>query len=290
MESENKLERSEFSSVWKDGGNIKFGMKLDLVKHLLQQREDPQWTSCKQRMLSVLDLSNATGPLVILDVGCGLGIDALAMAEQLGRSSHGGRIVGIDWNSEMLSYAQNSLQDVELPQNVTVEFVKADVTNLDTIADESFDLIRADITLQHIKLDDALKELSRVLKKGGRLATLEGSVGGFWSSDEFVSSTYNRCMPTSPLGGTGIQLYLSVRNYGFSVSHFETSAMVNTGASLLSADPDGVKLKGIAKMLVGKQVLSEEEAEKYTESYLTAAKEDLVLSLGFIMIQISTKN
>jgi len=239
-------------------------------------------------MLSALNLANSSGPLTILDVGCGLGIDTLAMAEQLGKSSHGGRVIGIDFNSEMLAYAHRSAQDVTFP-NVTIEFLQTDLYEL-SFPDETFDVVRADITLQHVKLDPALKEVIRVLKKGGRLATLEGSQGGFYALDEFVSSIYNRCLPSTPQGGTGVQLYLSVRTYGLSVATFETTAIVNTGATLLRADPDGVKLKGTGTMLVSKQVLTEEEAQKYTESYLAAAKNDRLLSLGFVMLQIATKD
>lgn len=88
--------------------------------------------------------------------------------------------------------------------------MQADLTALDTFADASVDIVRSDITLQHVNMDAALKAIVRVLKPGGRLVTLEGAAGGFYSKDEMVSSIYNRVMPANPNGGTSVQLYFKV--------------------------------------------------------------------------------
>lgn len=89
--------------------------------------------------------------------------------------------------------------------------LQADLTKLTEFADHSFDVVRSDITLQHVDVDAALKEVARVLKPGGRLVALEGSAAGFYAKDEFVRSTYCRVMPANPNGGTGVQLYFKVR-------------------------------------------------------------------------------
>ena len=99
-------------------------MKLDLVKHLLQQREEPQWVQCKDRALAVLALHENSAPLTVLDIGCGLGIDTLAMAHALSKSPHGGRIVGVDMNTAMISYATQAAAEASVPANVKLEYLK----------------------------------------------------------------------------------------------------------------------------------------------------------------------
>lgn len=96
-------------------------MKLDLVKHLLQQREEPQWVQCKDRALAVLALHENSAPLTVLDIGCGL---TLAMAHALSKSPHGGRIVGVDMNTAMISYATQAAAEASVPANVKLEYLK----------------------------------------------------------------------------------------------------------------------------------------------------------------------
>ena len=58
----------------------------------------------------------------ILDVGCGLGIDTLAMAKALGKSQHGGRVVGVDMNTAMMNYAKGAAGEASIPANVKLEY------------------------------------------------------------------------------------------------------------------------------------------------------------------------
>lgn len=193
-----------------------------------------------------------------------------------------------------------------------VRVLQADLTRLTEFADHSFDVVRSDITLQHVDLDAALKEIARILKPGGRLVALEGSAAGFYAKDEFVRSTYSRVIPATPNGGTGVQLYFKVRpptmgfqntvgtvtvvspssqvtEHGLSMRSFEPFPIVNTGASVARADPGWVKLKGVGAMLVAKNVLSAEEAAEYERRYIAAAETQQILTLGFIFILVAQK-
>jgi demethylmenaquinone methyltransferase/2-methoxy-6-polyprenyl-1,4-benzoquinol methylase len=283
-----KLDRAEMSSVWKDGGNERFGLKLDLVRHLLQQREEPQWMRCKKQLIDTLSLEKSTESLVIVDVGCGLGLDSIEMAKELARSPYGGKVIGIDFNSQMINYAKESLSEVSIPANVTVEFQKADLTTLSNFSDGSVDVVRADITLQHVDLDAALKQIARILKPGGRFVSLEGTSGSFNCKDEYVSTTYNKLMPS--VAGASIQLYFKLKDYGFTPQPMQTFPIVNDGSAMIRADPDWVKLKGLGNMMVQKQLLTAEEAETFISKYTAAAEKDEILSLGFVMLQLAIKN
>ncbi len=95
----------------------------------------------------------------ILDVGCGTGDDAIALAELVGTT---GQVVGIDSSAVMVEEARRRAADLALP----VTFTEGDAHHL-TFADGTFDGCRADRTFQHLERpDQALAELVRVAKPG----------------------------------------------------------------------------------------------------------------------------
>lgn len=105
-----------------------------------------------------------------LDVGCGAGDDARAMAEIVGPT---GKVVGLDLSMTMVERARERAAGSDLP----VEFVQGSVYEL-PFPDSSFDASRADRVLQH--LDEplrALQEMVRVTKPGGRIAILDPDWG-----------------------------------------------------------------------------------------------------------------
>lgn len=99
----------------------------------------------------------------VLDVGCGLGGDAVSLAERVGS---GGRVVGVDNSEKLIVEARQRIADASLP----VEYRIGDIYAL-PFEDGSFDGCRADRVFQHLERPgDALLELIRVTKPGGRIA------------------------------------------------------------------------------------------------------------------------
>ncbi len=99
----------------------------------------------------------------VLDIACGTGIVARLAAEKLGTD---GSITGVDVDSEMLATARS----VSAHDGVTAAWREANATNL-PFEDHSFDVIFCQQGLQFI--DDpakALRQMHRVLRRGGRLA------------------------------------------------------------------------------------------------------------------------
>lgn len=98
----------------------------------------------------------------VLDVGCGLGGDAVALAEQVGDD---GRVVGVDNSEKLIVEARRRVDGSSLP----VAYHVGDIYAL-PFAGDSFDGCRADRVFQHLdRPDDALVELIRVTKPGGRI-------------------------------------------------------------------------------------------------------------------------
>ncbi len=97
-----------------------------------------------------------------LDLGCGAGDDALALAQIVGST---GRVVGIDNSETMIAEAKKRAEKI----GGHVEFRLGDAHNLD-FADNTFDGCRADRVFQHLKEPkQALSEMIRVARPGARI-------------------------------------------------------------------------------------------------------------------------
>jgi ubiquinone/menaquinone biosynthesis C-methylase UbiE len=101
-----------------------------------------------------------------LEAGCGLGRDTEVMARQV---MPGGYAVGLDLSEKLIGQAVARTAPLGLP----LRFEVGSVTAL-PFPDASFDAVRIERTLQHLsEPTQALAELARVLRHGGRFAVLE---------------------------------------------------------------------------------------------------------------------
>jgi ubiquinone/menaquinone biosynthesis C-methylase UbiE len=101
-----------------------------------------------------------------LDVGCGSGEMAMAIAQIVG---HSGRVVGVDAEPSQIRQARDRVRGRELP----VHFQVADVHEL-PFTDESFDGCRADRVFQHLPCRErALSEMIRVAKPNAWICVAE---------------------------------------------------------------------------------------------------------------------
>jgi ubiquinone/menaquinone biosynthesis C-methylase UbiE len=97
----------------------------------------------------------------VLDVGCGTGNVALAIAEKTRAS----KIVGVDLSKGFIEYARGKSKDPRLV------FEQGDAQNL-PYADNSFDRCMAMLVLQFVKDKvKAVTEMKRVTKPGGTVGT-----------------------------------------------------------------------------------------------------------------------
>ena len=108
----------------------------------------------------------------LLDAGCGPGNITAEIAQLI----TGGKVVGIDSSSEIIKEASRNYA-VQCKDNL--EFQVGDIYRL-PFPDESFDVVYIHQVLQHLADPvEALKELRRVLKVGGILASREADNGAF---------------------------------------------------------------------------------------------------------------
>jgi SAM-dependent methyltransferase len=106
----------------------------------------------------------------VLDIGCGTGADALALAYRVGPR---GQVVGVDLSQYLITIAETRTAPLGLP----VTFRRSDIHNL-PFADAHFDATRIDRVL-HFLPDPgpALRETMRVTTPGGRIVVTEPDWG-----------------------------------------------------------------------------------------------------------------
>ena len=111
-----------------------------------------------------------------LDAGCGIGHQAVLLAEAVGPDGH---ITGLDILPELLAYGRDMVEQACLSERIT--FREGDVSRL-PFEDDSFDWVwSADcIGYPAGELSGILQELIRVIRPAGRVILLG------WSSQQFL--------------------------------------------------------------------------------------------------------
>lgn len=147
---------SGFKDVDRAADFALFTSCLDLIESM------PFFAECKRDSFALL---GAAPGRRILDLGCGLGDDAAALARLV---SSGGSVVGVDGSQAMVDAARQRHGAIE-----GVSFQVADAAAL-PFDDASFDACRIDRVLQHIA-DPApvIGEMARVVRPGGTLVAFD---------------------------------------------------------------------------------------------------------------------
>lgn len=96
---------------------------------------------------------------VVLEYGCGDGLNTLALARR------GARVKALDISPELVEVARRRLQVNDADENV--EFVVGSAHDM-PLADESVDVVFGIAILHHLDLKLSAREVRRVLRKGGR--------------------------------------------------------------------------------------------------------------------------
>lgn len=107
-----------------------------------------------------LHLLGTVRGMKILDLGCGGGQNAIALAR------HGAWVAGIDLSDEQLAFARA----LAVQHQLSIDFVHGNIENLAYFESEAWDLVFSTYTFQYVsEIGQCLAEANRVLGTGGRL-------------------------------------------------------------------------------------------------------------------------
>jgi demethylmenaquinone methyltransferase/2-methoxy-6-polyprenyl-1,4-benzoquinol methylase len=135
--------------------------RYDLAGALLSFGQDPRW---RRAMIGEV---RARHDQRVLDVATGTGMVAGALVRR-----YGCRVVGLDQSAEMLASARAKL-DADAGLASRIDLIRGEAETL-PFADGEFDHLTFTYLLRYVEDPGAtLRELARVVKPGGRIASLE---------------------------------------------------------------------------------------------------------------------
>jgi ubiquinone/menaquinone biosynthesis C-methylase UbiE len=134
-----------------------------IFRWLDRMDKSPLVQQIKQQMLDVCPVGEGDQ---VLDVGCGLGHEALRLGERVG--SHG-RVVGIDVNAAMITEARQRAAALPLP----ITFEVGDARHIG-FPENTFDLCRTERVLRYMdRPEAAVGEMARLARPGGSVLAFD---------------------------------------------------------------------------------------------------------------------
>jgi ubiquinone/menaquinone biosynthesis C-methylase UbiE len=143
------------------------GVTLDVLVTRLEARgKHPRFSAMMRDYLDAMGIDSAGS---VLDLGCGTGVAARAIARRPGFS---GRVTGIDRSAHLIAAATRLANEDRVESKV--DFRTGDSHSLE-LRDAEFDAVVAHTLFSH--LDDprsVLMEIVRILKPGGNVGIFDG--------------------------------------------------------------------------------------------------------------------
>ena len=146
----------------------------DKLNHILSLNIDKGW-----RKKAVKETIDCAEPMRVLDVACGTGDFTIEIAR---KAAPGSKITGIDLSEGMMKIGREKIASAAV--EATLEYGDCEAL---TYTDNSFDRITVGFGVRNFEhLELGLREMQRVLKKGGKLVILELSI----PSNSFIRWCY----------------------------------------------------------------------------------------------------
>jgi SAM-dependent methyltransferase len=158
-------------SAWRDTAGLSEQAAREQAARLEHRAKGDDEASARREYLGLLGLSAGER---VLDVGCGSGAVTRAIAERVGP---GGAVVGADSSPALLAAAREYANAAGLAGRI--DWRVADCRKL-PFDDGAFDAVIAATVLAHVPgAENALAEMVRVTRPGGRVAVFDFDGDGF---------------------------------------------------------------------------------------------------------------
>jgi ubiquinone/menaquinone biosynthesis C-methylase UbiE len=259
-----------FQDVDRSGDAGSFVVYLDTIGGLQAVQ------AYKRRILGALGLGAG---MRALDVGCGTGDDARAMAAIVGAS---GAAVGVDVSETLIAEAKKRAA----AEGVDIELQVGDAHAL-PFGDGRFDVVRTERVLQHVS-DPArvLAEMARVARAGGRIAAAEPD----WETlvvdagdRDLVRRILNARCDRVRSGWIGRQLAALFRDAGLGHVGLSAETLIMTDLALADAL---FELRTAARAAATDGVVSDDEAQRFVAELegAAAAGRFFAAATGFVAV------
>ncbi len=188
--------------------------RYDLLNHLLSLRRDVYW-----RRMAVRQLRGIDG--WILDIATGTGDVAIEIIHQNGQRNH---VAGVDFSEPMLHGAQLKLGKGGLTKKIVLS--RGDALSLPFRGNTFRASIMAFGLRNVVKKDQAVEEMVRVVREGGKVIILEFTLPQKGALKGFYSIYFKRVLPWIGglvSGNRGAYAYLPESVFHFPhAEHYET--------------------------------------------------------------------
>ena len=199
----------------------------------------------------------------VLDLGCGTGVAARAIAR---RGAFSGRVLGIDISSVLAQAAAQLAEDEGLGDRT--EFQTGDSRKLD-LSDGSFDAVVAHTLLSHI--DDPLavvREAARLVRPGGMIGIFDGDYASmtFGHADAVQGKAHDEAIISGVATSPRVmrQMPRLLRAAGLQLVASFPYVLAEVG----KADFWVPGIESLRRLLPKSGVMTESEAESWAESML----------------------
>ena len=159
-----------------------------LVARFEARGASPVFSRMLQEYLDAMGIDDAVR---VLDLGCGTGLAARAIARRAGFS---GTVLGIDISPYLVTAAQRLAQDEGIDERL--DFRTGDACAVEA-ADATFDAVIAHTVLSHVEHPSlVIQEAARVLRPGGVLGIFDGDYASltFGNADPAVGQVYDEAL------------------------------------------------------------------------------------------------
>jgi ubiquinone/menaquinone biosynthesis C-methylase UbiE len=158
-------------------------MNLDEYERMFRFEDTYWWFVARRHLIATLlgDFSGSNRNLSLLDIGCGTG----AMLDEL---EPFGTVIGADFCEEALGFCKRRGANL----GNSYRLCRADARHL-PFPPDTFDAVTAMDIIEHIREDDqAITEIARVLKPGGRLFATVPAFMSLWSGHDEALHHFRR--------------------------------------------------------------------------------------------------
>lgn len=224
----------------------------------------------KQRSYQLLQVKSDSQ---VLDVGCGPAIDTISLSEFIGDK---GRIVGVDYDPEMIAAANQELKESKISKRV--QHIQGNIFSL-PFQDGEFDRIHLERFFQVFpksSADEIFAALNRVLASNGRIVMVDmdlASLSVNFGDDEFERKIINYfTLKRRPNGLAGRQLVDILRKNNYNDVSVE---LIHHQFGSLTRD---YWLNWIISEVLDAKIITQVEADRWNQELKRKVKEGSFLA------------